>query len=83
MKHFLLILTISLILLAIWFLTYLSAQYPAQPHLYVQAAPLWHISLFVLWFGVQVYAGICLVYWFWGHQLRRQRLAHQSPYHTR
>ena len=83
MQRFLYFLAISILLLVVWLLTFLSAQYPAQPNLYVQAAPFWHIGLFVVWFCVQVCAGVCAVYWYWDHQLRRQRLAQQPPNHTR
>jgi hypothetical protein len=72
-----------MVLLAGWFLTYVWAQYPGQPHLYVQTAPLWHVGLFIVWFGVQVYAGVCVVYWVWDQQLRRQHLAQQPPNHAR
>ena len=82
MKRFLIFLTISIILLLVWLLTYLQAHYPAQPHLYVQSAPIWHIVLFGLWFAVQLYAGVCAVYWIWHTQLRRQQLAQQPPNHA-
>ena len=59
MQRFLYFLAISILLLVVWLLTFLSAQYPAQPNLYVQAAPFWHIGLFVVWFCVQVCAGVC------------------------
>jgi hypothetical protein len=83
MKRFLVSLAISILLLAGWFLTYLVAQYPVQPHLYMQVAPFWHIGLFVIWFSVQVYTGICAVYWFWNNQLQRHQLAQQPPNHAR
>lgn len=75
MKRCLLTWLCSVALLLLWGLGYVWNQYPAQPHLYVQIAPAWHIGLFVLWFGVQVYAGVCFVYWIWARQLRRQHLA--------
>lgn len=83
MKRFLLFLALSISLLIIWVLTYSWGHYPAQPHLYVQAAPFWHIGLFFAWFCIQVYAGVCFVYWLWGHQSRRQHFPQQPPNHAR
>lgn len=70
MKNFLISLTATLLLLIVWFTTYLTAAYPAQPHLYIQVAPWWHIMLHIAWLGSLWVTAVCAIYWYWDNRLR-------------
>ena len=81
-RRVLLVWMVSLLIVTVWALSFIYARYPVKPHLYVLSAPIWHVGLLVFWFCFQVYAGVCVVYWVWGVQLRRKHLAQQPPDHT-
>jgi hypothetical protein len=72
-----------MILVVIWSVTFIVAQYPPLPHLYVQVAPWWHIALFLAWFAVQFWTIALFVIWIYERPLRKHRkLTHQPPQHA-
>lgn len=72
-------LILAIILVVTWFATYVAAQYPAPPHLYLQTAPWWHVGLFVAWLVVQLWANILIVLWIYDWRSRRKHFSQNPP----
>jgi|LakMenEpi03Aug12_release.lakeMendotaPanAssembly.Ray.scaffolds.fasta_scaffold426744_2 hypothetical protein len=77
-------LTAAIILAGTWVVSFGTGGYPTVLPFYLQVAPWWHITLFVLWFGVQLWANVLFVIWLYERPLRQRRkeLANQPPQHA-
>jgi len=71
-----------LLLLGIWFVTYLTESYPLNPFAYLQTAPLWHLILFFSWVGLMTYAGTCLWDVIFAGRLLAEKLRQCPPHQT-
>jgi hypothetical protein len=70
---------VVLLLLGVWFVTYVTAPYPLNPLGYFHLAPFWHKLLFIGWIGAMTYAGACLWDVIFAFQLLMEKLTQQPP----
>jgi hypothetical protein len=82
MKKVLLLLAATVILVGVWFVSYLVAGYPVQPHLYIQVAPWWHITLQIAWFLASWATAAYGFHTYWAAQSKKAKLSQQPPQHA-
>ncbi len=70
---------VVLLLLSIWFVTYITARYPINPLEYLQTAPTWHHVLFFGWTLAMTYAGTCLWDVIFASRLLMEKLSQKPP----
>jgi hypothetical protein len=73
---------VVLLLLGVWFITYLVARYPINPLDYFRTAPVWHRLLFFGWTLALIYAGACLWDVIFAGRLLAEKLSQQPPHET-
>lgn len=71
---------VVLMLLGVWFSTYIAARYPLNPFDYLQTAPTWHRLLFFGWAFMMTYAGTCLWDVIFAGRLLTQKLRQGPPH---
>ncbi len=69
----------TLLLLISWVITYIQANYPANPLLYFQAAPAWHHALLFGWFFLLTYSGMSTLDVLIVFRLLLQKMRQQPP----
>jgi hypothetical protein len=72
----------TLLLLSIWVITYIGANYPANPILYVRVAPAWHHALLLGWFFLLTYSGMSTLDVLIVIRLLLQKMRQQPPDHA-
>lgn len=74
----------AIILAVAWVTSFGMAGYPSVLPSYLQVAPWWHISLFALWFAVQLWANVLFIIWIYERPLRQRRkeLSNHPPQHA-
>lgn len=82
MKTFTLLLAVTVALVVTWFISYLAAGYPIQPHLYVQVAPWWHIALQIGWFFASWATAAYGIHLYWVTPSKKAKLTQQPPQHA-
>ncbi len=69
-------------LLGLWVMTYITANYPANPLLYFEQAPVWHRSLLFAWFILLTYMGMAVLDVVIVIRLLLQKMRQQPPNDT-
>jgi len=69
----------TFLLLSIWVVTYIGANYPANPLLYFRVAPTWHHALLLGWFFLLTYSGMSTLDVLIVFRLLLQKVRQQPP----